>query len=176
MSELIGNNIMLDLETMGNSSNSAITAIGAVRFNSTSGVLEDSFHEFVDLDSSVEAGLNLDTSTVLWWMKQSDAARKQFEEKGKSLHSVLDSFSKWIGGDAIVWGNGVGFDNVILANAYRTCKVKQPWQFYNDRCYRTIKNMHKDIKLERVGTHHDAVDDAKSQALHLIKILETTTK
>jgi inhibitor of KinA sporulation pathway (predicted exonuclease) len=28
------------------------------------------------------------------------------------------------------------------------------------------------IKLERVGTHHNALDDAKSQALHLMKILE----
>jgi hypothetical protein len=31
--------------------------------------------------------------------------------------------------------------------------------------------LHKDVPFERVGVHHQAVDDAESQALHLMKIL-----
>jgi exodeoxyribonuclease VIII len=47
----------------------------------------------------------------------------------------------------------------------------QPWRHWNDRCYRTVKSLYPDVKLERVGTHHNAVDDAESQARHLIAML-----
>lgn len=172
------NNIMLDLETMGTGPNSAIIAIGAVRFDtediirgdSNNGIL-DKFYEIVDLKSSTSLGLEIDPDTVMWWMKQSDNARGQFERDGIHLVKALCSFSEWVGDDAIIWGNGAAFDNVILANAYEKALHPQPWKFWNDRCYRTVKNLHPQIEMERVGTYHCAVDDAESQALHLMKIL-----
>jgi hypothetical protein len=33
-----------------------------------------------------------------------------------------------------------------------------------------MKNLDPHLKLERAGTHHDALDDAVHQALHLQKI------
>lgn len=162
------NNIMLDLETMGNGSNAAIIAIGAVRFDAD---VTDKFYETIKLDSSVAHGLEIDPATVMWWMKQSDEARSQFERLSDHLPTVLMQFTAWIGSKAIVWGNGSDFDNVILANAYKKCGIDVPWKFYNNRCYRTIKNLNRDIKMDRIGTHHNAVDDAESQARHLMRIL-----
>lgn len=166
------NNIMLDLETMGNSSNAAIIAIGAVRFDKE---VTEKFYEKVDLGSSLKCGLEIDSDTVLWWMKQGGDARKQFEGDVRKqflpLRYALLMFAGWIGDDAIMWGNGAAFDNAIMANAYRACELIQPWKFWNDRCYRTIKNLHPEIKMERTGIHHCAVDDAESQALHLMRIL-----
>jgi exodeoxyribonuclease VIII len=110
-------------------------------------------------------------------MGQSDKARAVFKDKGKPLAEVLNAFTKFIGienvGQVKLWGNGANFDNVILVNAYRRTGIKAPWQFYNDRCYRTIKSMFKRIEMERSGTHHNALDDAKSQADHLVRILTT---
>ena len=162
------NNIMLDLETMGNTSNSAIIAIGAVRFNED---VIDRFYEVVDLKSCTDVGLEIEPSTVMWWMQQSEEARDKFKAEAISLNEALIKFAKWIGEDAIVWGNGAAFDNVILANAYRKILYPQPWKFWNDRCYRTVKNLHPEIEMERVGTYHCAVDDAESQARHLMRIL-----
>ena len=65
--------IMLDLETMGNSSNAAITAIGAVKFDIANGIT-DSFYLKVDLESAVALGGKMDPSTVIWWLGQNDAA------------------------------------------------------------------------------------------------------
>ena len=163
------NNVMLDLETMGTGVNAAIIAIGAVRFGA--GEITDEFYAVVDLASAVDAGLEIDAATVLWWMKQSDAARQQFERAGVPLRVALEQFAEWIGENAEVWGNGASFDNAILSNAYRKCGAEQPWKFWNDRCYRTIKSLHPDVKLERFGVHHNAVDDAKSQAVHLMQML-----
>ena len=167
---LNANNIMVDLETMGQNSNSAIIAIGAVRFSET---IQDSFYEIVDLQSSVDAGLEIDPSTIMWWMKQSDEARGAFAREGSSLIVALSDFSLWAGNHPIIWGNGADFDNVILANAYRAFSLKPPWAFWDSRCYRTLKNLNRHIKMERSGTAHNALDDARTQAIHAIEILES---
>lgn len=163
--------IMLDLETMGTSANAAIIAIGAVIFAPEKGVT-DKFYQVVDLQSCVDAGMEIDADTVMWWMQQSEQARNQFKRTGIGLSEALLVFSEWVGSeDTLMWGNGAAFDNAILSTAYRKCILSQPWKFWNDRCYRTIKSMHPEVQMERTGIYHCAVDDAESQALHLCRIL-----
>lgn len=169
---MIYENVMLDLETMGVNNNAAIIAIGAVAFD-FEGNLGDHFYRTISLQSSVENGGVMDASTVLWWMKQSDSARKEFERPGKNEITALVEFNDFLCQfeDIKVWGNGASFDNVILANAYRRNGEDLPWKYYNDRCYRTMKNLHPEIMMEREGTHHNALADAISQAKHLQRII-----
>lgn len=63
----------------------------------------------------------------------------------------------------------------MLASAYRRDGSKTPWRYTNDRCYRTIKSLYPHIPMERTGTHHNAADDAASQAAHLIAIMGERT-
>lgn len=165
-------NVMLDLETMGNGANAAIIAIGAVAFGD--GKIYSRFYRQVSLESSVSSGLVCDPSTIMWWMQQSDEARAAFKGNDIADHLcvALQAFSQWFQevGGVEVWGNGATFDNVILSNAYRAIGVNQPWKFWDDRCYRTIKAMSPSIKAERIGTYHNAVNDAETQAAHLMKI------
>lgn len=168
-------NIMLDLETMGNNSNAAIIAIGAVAFDSDK--ITSRFYREINLQSAINSGGVIDGSTVTWWLKQSDEARKAFTDNDNAEHIMvaLADFAKWykkVEGEQ-VWGNGAMFDNAILGNAYKNNNFQIPWKFWNDMCYRTVKGMNKHINLERVGTYHNALDDAESQALHLIRILNS---
>ena len=168
--------VMLDLETMGNGPQAAIIAIGAVEFDIQAQQIGERFYKVIDLESAVACGGVMDASTVLWWMKQSDAARSAFDRGGESIAAVLQQFAAWMENraprdDVRVWGNGAAFDNVILASAYRRNGTRQPWQFLNDRCYRTMKAQHPAVKMQRNGTHHNAVDDAESQARHLIAMM-----
>jgi hypothetical protein len=163
--------VMVDLETLGNGSNSVIIAVGAVEFDPDTQTLGSEFYAVVDPQSCVDAGLEVDVSTVLWWMKQSDAARSAFQRPGKPLQDILIDFAKWYPSGAALWGNGATFDNVILGNAFRALNIEQPWKFWNDRCYRTLKNLLPDVPLGRAGTHHNALDDAKTQAAHANKLL-----
>lgn len=169
------NNIMLDLETMGNKPGSAITAIGAVRFDENG--VSHKFYQPVDVESSISAGMKIDGDTVKWWMKQSDDARSHINDpRMVTLVEALFTFSQWATnseGNVQLWGNGASFDNVIIGDAYDLTSIERPWEFWNDRCYRTVKSLFPSVKLQRVGTHHNAVDDAESQALHLIKIAKT---
>jgi len=181
--DLTGNNVMVDLETMGNGADAAIVAIGAVRFDQE--CVYDAFYSNVTLESSVAAGLIIDPSTVMWWLKQSDAARAAISEAQGApdkccLPHVLSEFASWLHTDQMmqskaldeprIWGNGAAFDNVILANAYKACGMPVPWKFWNDRCYRTVKNMAPDIVYMNTGTAHHALHDAEAQARHLIQI------
>jgi len=168
------NNVMIDLETMGVNNNAAIVAIGAVAFDIFENTLGPEFYQTIDLASSVENGGVMDASTVLWWMAQSKEAQREFERPGLEELTVLDYFEiylKQFGDDVKVWGNGASFDNVILSNAYRRYHLKAPWEYYNDRCYRTMKSLAPHIKIKREGTHHNALSDAISQAKHLQRIL-----
>lgn len=164
--------VMVDLETLGNNNNSVILSIGAVAFD----LREDeeftnTFYAVVDPQSCIDVGLKMDVSTIMWWMQQSDDARKALDKKGDPLLGILSKFSDWYPKGAKFWGNGATFDNVILSNAYTACKMQKPWRYSDDRCYRTVKALYPDVKVERVGIHHNAVDDAITQAKHLVAML-----
>lgn len=169
--------VMLDLETMGNGPRAAIVAIGAVEFDPDTGTVGERFYQAVDLATSVSMGGEMDASTVLWWMQQGDEARAAFSDGGAPLASALLDFSTWMHergtrDEVRVWGNGAAFDNVILASAYKASMQVQPWRHWNDRCYRTIKALHPGVKMERTGVHHNAADDAESQARHLVAMIK----
>lgn len=165
--------VMLDLETLSTEPNAAIISIGAVVFTKEK-VLDHTFYETIDIESNRFCGRHMSFSTVGWWMKQDLSARKEFQKQSESLPIVLRNFREWFTVYTIdgVWGNGADFDNIILANAYKEgSSVETPWKHYQNRCYRTLKNL-VDLPLERSGTHHNALDDAITQTAHAVKIMQ----
>lgn len=166
------NDISLDIETMDKASSSAIISISACYFNRYTGDIGETFHKQVDLQSSIDAGLTVSASTLIWWLKQNEEARSKFfdNEKQRPLKLVLDDLSYFIGKDSQVWGNGATFDNVIVENAFKAVDVEVPWEFWNMRCLRTLVETglelgidpKKDLPFE--GVRHDALSDAIHQA------------
>ena len=163
-------NVMVDLETLGNNSHSVIISLGAVVFDENG--LGETFYSRICPQSCVDAGLQMDADTVMWWMQQSEQARAEFKRACMSLPVVLHDFAKWFPDKATIWGNGATFDNVILSNAYAALKMSKPWKYNADRCYRTLKALYPQITpSKRTGTYHNALDDAIYQADHAIVIL-----
>ena len=164
------NDVMLDLETLGTKPDSTIISIGAVQFDLATREIGPTFYQIIDITTWPQ--FNADPATICWWMQQKAEARGIFIQAGtKTAYDVLVAFSEWVPNSGVrVWGNGAAFDNVILASAYRLMKLPQPWRWYNDRCYRTIKAQYRDVGYEQIGTAHNAVDDAMSQAVHLVNI------
>jgi hypothetical protein len=169
------NHFMIDLETMGIRPTSAIVSIGIAHFNQTD--VLDSFYTPVNLSSCLAHGLTQDQSTVDWWAKQSIEARSAWQtDDAPTLSEALTAMYKWMVCKGSVktnapWGNAASFDLVLLANAFRAIEADPPWVFYNEQCYRTIKNIFKIGETPRQGTHHNALDDAFHQARHLNRIL-----
>lgn len=160
---------MLDLETLGTSPGCVIASIGAAKIKR--GMVVDTFYRTIEMQTCIGVGMTIDIETVCWWMKQADAARMEITEQGCPIAVGLMQFAGWINCSCVcVWGDGVSFDNAILSRAYELCRIEKPWHFTNDRCYRTLKAIHSDVLFATSGIKHNALDDAKSQALHLIEI------
>ena len=173
---------MVDLETMGTGNDAAIVAIGAVAFDASNDYLipapEGEFYTPISLTSSMEAGLKCDASTILWWLEQEDAARQELTGRTVPLRQALSQLTCWIGRigpsrpERTVWGNGATADNVWLRSAFKACSMTDPWSYSGDRCYRTMKNMYPAISMPPFdGVKHNALVDARMQALHLLDIL-----
>lgn len=171
--------IMLDLETMGTRVGSAVVAIGAITFTPEEGLL-DQFYETVDLQSCLNADLMVDGDTIMWWMNQEDAARKEIGKAGLNIITALTRFSHYVSEQhtterPLVWGNGASFDNAILFEAYKRCNVLSPFTTREDRCYRTLKHLYPEVPAATlVGVKHKAVDDAVYQARHTLAIVKAT--
>lgn len=174
------NNVMLDIETMGNTSNAAIIAIGACYFDPATGEIGETFYSKVNLESSVFAGAKMDPSTVLWWLQQNEGARAEFKgnEKEPHINIVLSQFSAFLAqsNNAMVWGNGIAFDNVIVKAAYDNAMLPPPWKFWNERDVRTMVDLgqqlgfdpKRDMPFE--GDRHNALADAIHQARYVSAI------
>ena len=176
--------IMLDIETMGTGDNAAIMSIGACYFDPLTGEVGKTFHEQVSLESCVALGMEIDASTVIWWMGQSDEARSKFysNSKAKSCQRVIAELRCFIDVSAKVWGNGIGFDNVKVNNLTRLTGHEPLWEFWNDRDVRTIVDLGKLIGADPKrdmpfdGVKHDALADAIHQAKYTSMIIQNLIK
>lgn len=171
-------NVMVDLETYGTVPGCVMLSIGAVAFDPYTQTLGPAFYCVINIADQQEKGLHVDENTVKWWSSQSLEAREvitQAEEAGCTLTEALNKFTAYLTEFGIksvkLWGNGSDFDNAILACGYRAIGQTAPWIPWNNRCYRTLKNMVKVPSQTRQGTYHNALDDAKTQALHAILLL-----
>jgi len=168
--------MMVDLETMGTHVGAPIISIGAIMFDPNSDNLEgERFHVGIELESNVQFGRHPDPGTIMWWMQEDRAeARKAMLSLDKvDLYVALDELANWAPEtETWVWGNGAAFDNVILASAYKSVGLEPFWKFWNDRCYRTMKNLAPDVEWEDWGVAHDALSDAVAQARHMQKVIK----
>ncbi len=163
--------IMVDLETLGILPGSIILSIGAVPFCAARGIVGDEqFYRIISTDSCKRHNLREDAETRAWWMEQ------PFEVRGvidlaeiceASLIEVLNGFNAFVesfGPDVHIWGNGADFDNAALQVAYARAGLKPAWNFRTNRCFRTLRGLRPDIRVERSGARHNALDDAVTQA------------
>jgi exodeoxyribonuclease VIII len=178
-------NVMLDLETMGTSSNAPIVAIGAVFFDIKEGTTTGpTFYRIIDLESSAKYS-QLDPATIKWWMKQSDDARSIFNDHNAIIfEEALMSFWNWLATHTDlkkvqIWGNGSGFDNAILNDGYQNLGHEAPWKHWNDRDVRTIVQLGRDLlnfdpkkDMQFEGEKHNALADAKHQAKYVSAIYQ----
>lgn len=176
--------VMLDLETGGVRPSAPILAIGAISFDMRELKLGDRFYVNVDLQSCIDNGAVLEADTFMWWLRQSDDARKSLTN-GQRLHinEAMQQFSQFLHDkcaaqkDVRIWGNGPDFDCVTLSEHYRRALFEVPWTFRNQRCFRTLKALYPNVEpTQGDGTHHNALDDAIWQVEHLFAIRRTLRK
>lgn len=170
--------LMIDLETAGVSKNAALLSIGAVLFTKQ-GVTISEYYSRINLET--DHGGKIDPSTFIWWLQQSEEARKTItEDKGEQMFVVIDDFCAWVRDfspvdlkDVKVWGNGATFDIVILQEAFNRVGRTWPFSFWNERCFRTLAAEFPQVKRVKPELAHHALSDAKAQVTTLLNIWGT---
>jgi len=164
------NHVMLDIETLGDKSNSVILSIGAIEFDIESGDYGEQFYEIINIQSCLDAGLQVTGSTITWWMNKSDEAKRETFKGKDNLTDVLVKFAKFISKkNYYLWSNGVRFDISLLEDAYRTLNMIVPWDFHKERDVRTLAGFMPEIKTHYqrkagfFGVAHTPITDCKIQ-------------
>lgn len=170
------NHFSIDLETLGTRCTAPILSIGVQQFDIDTGKLGATFYTEVDIDSAIRNG-RVQADTLSWWVTQNNNAQRVFLPNADKRHlaTALAGLGDWMRGKSmvpVVWGNGATFDISILEYAYDHGAVglREPWHFMNVRDLRTLVDAAEKIAgfdkrtIERVGTHHNALDDALYQA------------
>lgn len=160
--------VMVDIETLGTKPGHAILSVGAVRFDS--GGLGDEFYRSVSLESCQDAGLEIDANTLEWWLGQDDAVTGVLTG-GDELTEVLEDFAAFYGTSEEIWAFSPSFDCDILAEAYEAVGIVPPWNYYEERCCRTLAALPIWPDVDQDGDKHDALDDAKYQARQTVDAL-----
>lgn len=178
----MSNAVMLDLETMSTAPNAAIISIGAVTFDTNACTIgPDKFYRRIDLRTCKGA---MDPDTILWWMGQEEAARKEFTDNAASQVPevrALRDFIAWLNccplaKNYTLWANGANFDPVILRSALKAHHIDSGFvPYYRDRCYRTamklLPEVPEPVMPEFVA--HNALHDATYQTMKLVEALGT---
>ena len=165
--------VMLDLETLGTRAGCGILSIGATTFYESK-----EFHTKILPSSSIAPGLHEDIETLRWWNQQDPAIREDAFSGDIPLDTALVWFYDWFKAlgdskDTYIWSNGADFDLPILGHAYSVLDMKKPWEPFNGRCYRTLKNLLPHVKPGvKNAARHNALEDALYQARHARQLLE----
>jgi Mesyanzhinovviridae exonuclease len=171
---------MLDLETLGTGPRAAIIQIGACAFELDGGFLKEithgdivtsgTFEVTVSAQSSLFAGLEIDSSTLHWWRYTAPAeARLAVVENVVSLPIALHALGIWWSAveATTIWANGAAFDPPILESAYRAVNQVVPWSYRYVRDVRTILELATDLagwERPHRSVAHTALADAIAQA------------
>lgn len=178
-------NIMIDLETLSAEPDALVLSLGAVVLT-REGLSHELYLEFKDSAEQQRHGRRISADTVRWWSQQSEAARAVLRPSElpsvKSTLAQLLEFTRYVHRCAqdyrlapkelALWSNGADFDLVVLRGLYRAFDAEPPWGFWQHRCFRTMKNLFKEVRPpERTQAHH-ALGDALFQAAHLQRLLK----
>jgi inhibitor of KinA sporulation pathway (predicted exonuclease) len=168
--------LMVDLETLGTSSDCVVVSIGACIFDLKTNQVISTFYSPLTLQDQLDKGRKIDADTLAWWMKQSDDARRVFQDGAVMTSEGLNTFANWIASNipdkkrVRAWGNGSNFDISIMEHLYKDYEQPVPWEYYNVMDLRTFRRfVANNAKVEKSGVDHNALDDALSQAHFVIK-------
>jgi len=174
--------LMIDLETLGTKPDAPIISIGAVWFDLEKRQIGDTFYAVLDVAEQIDSKTRFaSASTIKWWLSQADAAKSVFKEGAKPTKDVLALFREWImvhaGSKAkttkkcLPWGNGSTFDITLMETLFDDYEVTCPWMYWNVMDLRTFKRfVGKGKKVEKLGTDHNALDDAVSQVNYMFEV------
>lgn len=171
--------VMIDTETLGRTPGSVVRSVAAVEFDPQTGETGRQKVWKIDLTDSIRYGFKVESSTLKWWMMQSDEARREFVEGAETpLEDFLEDFMQFIaatdeGNDFTLWCLQLDFDVAMLRSMYSWYNLNVhgcdeevlPWNFRKVRDVRPYKDALDSAGLlpPKVADRHTPLADCLAQ-------------
>jgi hypothetical protein len=169
--------VMIDLETWGNTAYAVVIQIGAVEFDRVTGETGKELMLHVNADSELRRGFKCDASTLYWWFEQSKKAQEMacggVYERTDNLVAfrALNTFLK---NKEAIWCHG-SFDAAIVNTHMNVLGIPPAYPYWVWKDLRTLVEILKldtrVYKKNASGTLHDAIDDCKMQIKYTVDAL-----
>lgn len=168
---------MVDTETLSTTPGARIVSLAAAEFDIMSG---DCLRQLsVDVDFINCSYGDVSAGTLLWWMSREPACTEQlFAAPRRDLISALESLSCFLTrrDNFCLWANSPQFDLVILKSAFDYFDIPLPWNYRDERCFRTVIALAEQngFICERddfTGTRHHAAADTLYQVKQLSRAM-----
>ena len=164
--------IMIDIETLSTHDDAAVIAIGLAAFND---------HQILGgkeilVDPRFSPG-HRDPETIAWWEDQDPKILTVMMSGLTRPEEACGEVDLFLNGYIYdeLWANPPQFDVVILKNLFKSCGKKWKGEHWQERDFRTMKNLAKQLELEPFKEKnlykHSALRDAVHQAKQLMHIL-----
>lgn len=174
----IFDDVMIDIETMGNSSNASMIQLAAVYFNRNTGELGQEFCVNIDENSCKALGFVSDQNTIDWWQEQDQNILNNIRSSSKPIMQAITEFHAFykIGAhDVNVWSHAT-FDFVIVQNY-----LQKIGKYMNHRRARDIRTL---VDLSQINLDlydwsnkmHNALDDCKFQIKYCVDAINNLKK
>lgn len=171
--------IMIDLESLDTGPRSVVTQVGIIAFPLDDPETEmRRISEYLPVQPQIELERTISFDTVLWWLKQDEAARSKLLESAgndmevllsfvRSIHRKLSDLIRTVGENNVeIWARGPQFDVVNLESLFIDCGLAAPWK------YSTVMDIRTAMRLAGVDKGdvdasglipHIAIEDCKFQ-------------
>lgn len=136
--------VFLDLETLGRGHDALILSCGVAVSNSNGPKLNLMSTElFPSIGQQLAKGRKIEYETVKWWATESPPAYpfKHPEEKRLHLNNLCSEILSRTNGVDEIWSNSPSFDLAILRHLFHSIGFSEPWPFYKERDFRTLKSI-----------------------------------
>ena len=172
---------MIDFETLGNGKNAAVVQIGACYFDKLTGKIGNKLDIRITPESAVKSGADMDASTVLWWLDQSEEARTAvFKGPAIDIRAAFIGLNNFLANAEAIWSHAT-FDFVILQETLKRLEIRPTFRYSAAKDIRTLQYLAPLTKeemagLTREGIHHDGFSDCLFQVkycvLHFNKLVK----
>ena len=165
--------VMIDIETLGTRTTSAIIQIGACYFDRETGEIGDGFTDNIHPDTDL---FTTDYSTLTWWMEQTREAQISVTDIPIGTEMAVGRLKEFLVDATYLWSHAT-FDVPILLNTFDVVGEKFPIHYTKMRDIRTLMDLanHRGT-AKREGTHHNALDDCIYQVGYCVEALNKITK
>ena len=186
--------VSLDIETLSTNGRAVVLSLGICIFKldeiqSFDEIVENGIELFFEKECQFEMGRKVDQSTLDWWAKQGEEARRVFDADPdimihpRDFYKHLNQFCEdrgvnlaFLQNNARWFARGPTFDMSILDSMFSDFNVTVPWKYWLVRDIRThleALGIDTNIQLRRPDNmiHHNALHDAAYDVWALQQVL-----